>query len=562
MKKALTLGIVSLGVLFSIPGISHAERIKDFSSEITINNDATVQVVETIKYDFESASRHGIFRDIPLDNSDGSSLEIGNISVVDEQGNDYQKSVSEGRDGIHIKIGDPKKYVSGVKTYKISYLVKNSLVSFDAYDELYWDVTGNGWDMPIDRVSTVVRSPQIIQESCYQGAQGSTTPCDTLREAKELEDGEGVTLAVGFQKGVVAGITRIGGQINTTKQASKNQELYQVLVLVIGGVSLIGTFLYWRRNRDPKSNNPVVAWYESPNGLEPLVVGTLIDKTTDFRDITAQILSLASRGYLSLTRTEEKTLMLFTNVDYLFTVTKNTGDLSFDGDKKVLELLFGVTSPDVGVAMLMSELEVSSRTRIQMVLSEIKNITKSFLKNEGYLETAKKPWWTYVIGIGFIVLGYGSFIFVGETGGLSFILIPIVVICVFIWLTTKTKYTQRGADIKQLVLGFKEFLSVTDKERFEFHNAPEKNPTQFMEFLPYAIAFGVEKKWAEQFKDMVIPSPSWYHSNTNTFVAMNLVSHLQGMSSSFASAATPASSGSGGSGSSGGGSGGGGGGSW
>jgi len=441
-------------------------------------------------------------------------------------------------------------------------LVKNALVSFDAYDELYWDVTGSDWAVPIDHVSTVVHSPQVLQESCYQGSQGSTTSCDTLREVKGLSDGEGVTIAVGFQKGAVSGIERIGGQINTTKQVSKNQELYQVLVLVIGGVSLVGTFLYWRRNRDPKSHNPVVAWYESPSGLDPLVLGTLIDKRTDFRDITAQILSLASRGYLSLTRTEEKTLIVFTDVDYLFTVTRAVDDVLFDGDKKTLELLFGSTNPSVGATVLMSDLQASSATRIRSILVEIKELTRNFLKNEGYFETVKKPWWTYVIGIGFVVLGYGSFVFVGETGGLSFILIPIVAICAFIWLTTKTKYTQRGVDIKQLVLGFKEFLSVTDKERFEFHNAPEKNPTQFMEFLPYAIAFGVEKKWAEQFKDMMIPSPSWYHSNTNTFVAMDLVSHFQRVSTSFASAATPASSGSGGGGSSGGGSGGGGGGSW
>ncbi len=562
MKKALILGTISLGVFFSIPGISHAERIKDFLSEITINNDATVQVTETIEYDFEGASRHGIFRDIPLDNSDGSSLEISQVTVTDDQGGRYQKKVTEDDLGMHIKIGDPNSLVSGMKTYKISYLVKNALVAFDAYDELYWDVTGNGWVVPMDRVATIIHSPQIVQESCYRGSQGSTTPCGALHEVKGLEDGEGVTLAVGFQKGVVSGITRIGGQINTTKQVSKNQELYQAFVLVLGALSLVGTFIYWRRNRDPKSNNPVVAWYESPNGLEPILLGTLIDKTTDFRDVTAQILSLASRGYLSLTRTEEKKLMVFTDVDYLFTVTKATDEVLFDGDKKTLELLFSSTNPSVGATVLMSDLETSSATRIQSVLTEIKELTRNFLKNEGYLETAKKPWWAYLLGIGFIALGALSFIFSAETDGLSLVLIPIAVICSFIWLTTKTKYTQRGVDVKQLVLGFKEFLSVTDKERFEFHNAPEKNPTQFMEFLPHAIAFGVEKKWAEQFKDMMIPSPSWYHSNTNTFVAMNLVSHLQGMSNSFASAATPASSGSGGGGFSGGGSGGGGGGSW
>jgi uncharacterized membrane protein len=70
------------------------------------------------------------------------------------------------------------------------------------------------------------------------------------------------------------------------------------------------------------------------------------------------------------------------------------------------------------------------------------------------------------------------------------------------------------------------------------------------------------KKWAEQFKDMMIPNPGWYHSSMNTFVASDFIAHMNGMSSALSAAATPASSGSGGGGFSGGGGGGGGGGSW
>jgi len=142
-------------------------------------------------------------------------------------------------------------------------------------------------------------------------------------------------------------------------------------------------------------------------------------------------------------------------------------------------------------------------------------------------------------------------------------------------------YTQYGVDVRQQIKGFKDFLSTTDRDRFNFHNAPdsfksvaiddesqsfkapEKSSTQFMEYLPYAIALGVETKWAQQFQDITIPKPDWYVSpGTAAFVASNFTDQMSTVSDTINSAVTPSSSGSGGGGFSGGGSGGGGGGSW
>ncbi len=83
-----------------------------------------------------------------------------------------------------------------------------------------------------------------------------------------------------------------------------------------------------------------------------------------------------------------------------------------------------------------------------------------------------------------------------------------------------------------------------------------------MEYLPYAIAFGVEKEWAEVFKDITIPNPAWYSENGGgTFAPVSFAQSMHAFSSSVSSASS-SSSGSGGGGSSGGGGGGGGGGGW
>ncbi len=123
--------------------------------------------------------------------------------------------------------------------------------------------------------------------------------------------------------------------------------------------------------------------------------------------------------------------------------------------------------------------------------------------------------------------------------------------------------TREGSDLVTDVKGFKWFLEMTEKDRLDFHNAPARTPDQFMEFLPAAIALGVENKWAEQFKDMQIPPPEWM-SGAHTLNSVALVNQLSQTNKTALSAMSSA--GSGGSGFSGGGSGGGfgggGGGSW
>ena len=131
--------------------------------------------------------------------------------------------------------------------------------------------------------------------------------------------------------------------------------------------------------------------------------------------------------------------------------------------------------------------------------------------------------------------------------------------------------TKKGAEAHEKILGFKWFLSVTEKDRLKFHNAPAKSPKEFEEFLPYAMVLGVEKEWAGQFADLYLTPPEWFAgSSSSAFGALYMVNALHAMSANFGSVAVSrpgggagsGSSGFGGGGFSGGGFGGGGGGSW
>jgi uncharacterized membrane protein len=121
--------------------------------------------------------------------------------------------------------------------------------------------------------------------------------------------------------------------------------------------------------------------------------------------------------------------------------------------------------------------------------------------------------------------------------------------------------TVAGARTLEKVLGFAEFLERVDKERFE---TVVKTPEMFERYLPYAMAFGVEKKWAAAFRDIYVEPPSWYAGRSmqgfNASLFSTRLSAMSTRASSTMSSSPRSSSGSGFSGGSSGGGGGGGGG--
>ncbi|HTG64081.1 MAG TPA: hypothetical protein VL917_05390, partial [Sphingomicrobium sp.] len=134
--------------------------------------------------------------------------------------------------------------------------------------------------------------------------------------------------------------------------------------------------------------------------------------------------------------------------------------------------------------------------------------------------------------------------------------------------------TREGRAMMDRIEGFKHYLSVTERERFDRMQAPEETLTLFEKYLPYAIALDVETRWADRFQSQIaaaMASPAaqgstlgWYsgHSSPWNDVGGFTSSIGDSLASSIGTASSSPSSGSGGGGSSGGGGGGGGGGGW
>lgn len=555
---------------FVAPVYAHAEVIESFASDITIQQDGSFKVEETILYDFEETQRHGIYRDITKGHPQEAtsfwktrSIDI-TVDEVTLDGASVPYELSEASDNLNIKIGDADTTIDGLHTYSIVYTVKGGLSYFDdGTSELYWNVTGNGWEVPMRQVTGSIHGESAFfssEHACYKGVYGVSTPCDTVNvledgvlfEALELTSFEGLTIAQGLNASVVE--TVIVERFNTV--------LFALIFLPLGALALI--IFGYRYRTHFKTGASIIAQYEPYENFKPMYSGMLQDGVLDPRDITAGIVYLAEQGFIKIKKIDKKVLFLFEVDDYELQLLRPFSEIESPYLKDTLLLIFYENAPIDDIVTLSSLKTDYAKQKVNAVkLQTLRSDLKKDMRAQGFFQvngSLLKP----ILILGGVFVGLfllGDIIVSFAAPEMLLYLFIALCVCLIVFVIMYERRTRRGYEAVDHLKGFKLFLSVTDAERFKFHNAPEKSPEQFMEYLPYAIAFGVEKQWAKVFEGITIPNPGWYDSGgAGSFSAVNLTTSLGAFSTSFA--ASSGSSGSSGSGSSGGGGGGGGGGSW
>ncbi len=154
------------------------ESIQNYDVRIEVQGNKSMLVTETIVYNFGYNKKKGISRYIPLTAGNKPRLNVSVLGVEDESGQPYKYEIlSTEKDVVALKIGDPEALVSGTKTYRINYIVKNAISVYDGFDEIYWNVTGDQWPLEIKKSSASVILPgsaAIDKMDCYTGPRGST----------------------------------------------------------------------------------------------------------------------------------------------------------------------------------------------------------------------------------------------------------------------------------------------------------------------------------------------------------------------------------------------------
>jgi len=585
MKKYFFICLFLFLFAFSVS----AEEVSDFRQEISLERDASFVVTETITYDFGDLEKHGIYRDIIYKYNSQLGrykLDLKVLSVKDDKGNDWNYQIINDGDYRRVKIGDANKLVSGKQVYVIEYQVKKGITFFEDHDELYWNVTGQKWEALIRQSVATVVLPELLEESqldfsCYSGAVGSNSECVSKRFSYEgagmvkeavfiddvIQTGNGFTIVMSFPKGYIEEPSFIDKVFSFA---------WSNWIIILPLFVLFFMYKIWQsKGKDPIGRTTIVAEFDAPDKLSPMEVGTLVDEHAGKAEFSAQIIYLAIKGYIKIIQDEKG--KFFKTKDYVLLKIKDSSDLP------KLEKLFidKIFSRDY----LETNQEVLDKTSSQIDTDyDIKMVRMSKLKNKFYNEfqSLKKTSYEVLVEKGYFsrnpnstrafytvfgVLLIPTLYFLAPMlGPIAIVSIIISSLIIIVFAQLMPQKTRKGSVARDHILGLKRYLEVAEKDRLEFHNAPEKNPKVFEKLLPFAMALGVEKKWAKQFEDIYSgQNPNWYTGNTHAFSALALTDSISSFSS-FTSSSMTSTASSGGSGFSGGGVGGGfgggGGGSW
>ena len=530
-------------------------RIEKFDTEVVVAPNGSIDVTENITAHFIGGPWHGLYRSIPVEYVTPQGLNYSlflNVKrVTDSSGRTLKFESSRVRHYRKLKIYVPDADDS-TQTITIEYAISDALRFFEDYDELYWNVTGDEWDIPIQEASARIIFPEgttNLRAKAFTGAfHSSAQDADVeiagngveVHTRNALGIHEGLTIDVAFDKGFVH---ELGALEKIVFFLQSNWPLGLPIFAFI-----IMFYLWWTQGRDPRLR-PITAQYEPPDQLTPGEVGTLVDNSADMRDITATIVDLAVRGYMVIEEHQKDSMLgLMHSKDYNFILQKGRADWTALKPHEQVMMSGFFTLGTVGETTSMSSLQ----NRFYTNLPGLKNCIFDSLVEHGYYRRRPDSVRTFYIGAGVVVgflLVYGGRLVASSMGmaPAAFIIAGIVsggIICAFGWFMPA--HTEQGTRTLEGVLGFEDFLDHVEADRF---NRTIKTPQMFEKFLPFAMALGVEKNWSKAFQGIMTEPPNWYRGAYGpNFYPIMFAADLNSMSTRASSVMASAPRSSGGSG--------------
>ncbi len=564
--------LVLVAVITCSCAVAASLRVADFLAELDIRPPSILGVTETLTVDFASA-HHGIFREIKvserLPSGERAAIRVS-VNALTLDGAPVPFEQRRSGDTVVLKIGDAQTTVIGRHIYRISYDVERAYIFSEESVQLYWNVTGNDWRIPIDHASAVVSLPQGVEalsvlttsyaplDSFIGGAEAVVDAQGRLVfEIGSLSPGEGLTIDVLLPRSASGLVPATVGDDILWFVRNNLYALIPIIVFVLMFV------VWWRKGRDPRKGT-IAPQFSPPPDLHPGEAGIVIDDRADLRDISAMIIGLAVKGHLRIRA--EKAQDGDEIADHVFErLQRERSDLSAS-ETKLLDAVFDDAHSD---ERPLSSMENSFYRELPAIKSKLYSglIAKGLYPSNP--ERVRSAYVTggIVIGVFGLMIAFSTALYLGAVIAASGAIIaafgPIM-----------PRKTSKGVRALETVLGLAEYIGRAERDRIEFHHAPDQTPRHYEELLPYAMAFDLTDAWSRSFEGAFREPPSWYVGAGPVFhghvFALSMMRLSSGMNRTFVSA--PRTSGSGrsawgggasfGGGFSGGGFGGGGGGGW
>lgn len=551
------------------------ERILNFDVKVKIEKSGTINVIENITINAEGNDfRHGLLRVFPLTRNDKDGHEIDvkyTINSIKKDGATENYFTKEESGNWKIYIGNKDvELETGIYKYQISYTVPFQVGYFDKYDELYWNVTGNGWDFPIDKATCQFYLPSenntFENLHCYTGLAGSTASnCISSLNANNtvvtfsavhLRENEGLTVAASFAKGIV------DAPAFAQKSNSFYKQIKTYLWSAVFGIGMLFFFFFnWKKYGKDPVKKTIIPEFVSPFDWSPAIVGYVYHRKLDGKIHMASLINSAVKGALKISSTIESGIFVNENKYEIEVLEKESKSLSLeesdliasfskkakikvdDSNYKIFDNAYSKWTKRVESQIKLEEFYLNN-TRLKWVGFAVLLIAglafEVLSKNKGYINytfytglicalTALTYWFTQKVeGTGLLIVrGILAFLFYPMAlviflmsmpflNATQIIVIAIVIVIYIIYIINLGKFTEKGAEAVHRLEGFKLYLETAEKDRMNMLNPPELTPQLFEKLLPYAIALGVEIKWGKQFEEILELAkynPDWYQGN-------------------------------------------------
>ncbi|WHO72662.1 DUF2207 domain-containing protein [Rhizobium sp. BT03] len=557
----------ALLLMLAAPAAFAAEVIDSFASAITLEKSGAMTVTETITVNAEgNRINHGIFRDFPLYFTDAGghrrSVDFDMVAVI-RDGADEPWHTESIDGGIRIYAGSAEVTVTpGRHRYVFTYKTNRQIRYFDDHDELYWNVTGNGWIFPIRSATATVQLPPGVtatETTFFTGRQGATGKNARVSEAgaglvfsttAPLDANEGLTFAIRMPKG---SIDPPSADMESTWWLKDNRNYF------IGFGGLILVFAYYLRSwlkvgRDPARGVVVPRW-DAPEGISPALVNYIDNKGFSgggWTALSATALNLAVRGYVKLEDLknsivirgsgkalgkekfqagEIELLRVAGGEGRTLTIDKANGErvksvgqsfrsaiekehrgkyynanlgytiggIALSAAALVTLFVFGSLEPDtIALILIPTAISVFVAVFVAGFVRSLHRGSSLFGKIIAIIAAAIGVF----VGIGILsamVLALASSLVKLHETPMLFAVGGIVLLNILYFFIMGAP-TPLGARMMDGIDGLRQYLTLAEKDRMNTAGAPEMSPQHFETLLPYAVALGVEKPWSRTFE--------------------------------------------------------------
>lgn len=601
---------------FALAGPAQAAgdvRVTQYDIDYVVGKDGGVDVTERLQMDFPDSSHHGFDRYLTLATKYPSVKDkhrvypLSEVSVTSPSGAPTHLSRESNGVQEHLRVGDKDRTVSGQQTYVLKYHL-DAVVNKQANGttEFHWNALGGSWKLPIDKVAVTVKGPaNVTSARCFTGRYHSTesceaTPGETARfSAENTGDGSDVTVVTAMAtsaftstdprlaEGSTPEAPGAGGPLS---QSQREVADYAGMGLAVAVPAAVGGAMVRHRRRYGQDDHfvglapgavpasgqdarvvpgpetkDVAVRFEPPTDTTPGLMGTILDRSADDRDVSGTVVDLAVRGYLTMQDLGDN--------DWQLTAQQApAGDVLLPYEAGLLNALFAD-----GDTVRLSDLKNHFAEHHQAVKDGLmrETVERGWFKESPVQARGRMYGFAMVLGVMAVIaffvanmLNLNGFIF-GAGFGLAAVMVAAMG-------SKAGARTATGSAIYDQSRGFEKYLRTAEAKQIKFEEAE----SIFSRYMPYAVVLGVADRWAKVFAEVAnaaqaqgysIGMPYWYlpYGGYGGFGGFEgLGSSLDGFGSDAASAFTSTPGGSGGSGFSGGGGfsgsggGGGGGGAW